>query len=633
MSTTTGITVPGTAGGNIVVSTGQGDYLKLAQQMATLLNGARFGNSFTVATVTAGSAVGAAPSGSPTELGVTGAGGVATNVPSSWNYVVNVTSSPDTIVSSNNQVLSGDQGATIIETGTNTVAATGGNNFVNDIGNYLISTSTGNDTIFASGSGTVAAGIGANFVSVSGSNNYVVAAGNGDTIRQGSGATSVLAVGTNSTIAGSSNPADSLTISLGGSGNVVFAGSTQAAVTIGAYSSTLPFNSPNGVTDPVTTTGSGNIVVGGSSPSGTLTVVDLADFAIISGAADSVVSATVSGNNTNVFGGSGVLNVSASGSNDSVAAGSAASFVTVSGSAAYLFGNTSGGILTALDGSNGSVISLRSETTSTITLTGSNSKVIPGGGTLNLSVTGSNDTVYAGSGAETIQTTNNTLVYAPSGGIPLNFVGGSGGVPTLVGGTGGSEHVTVGGSGISFSAGINDNSTITSGTGQATVFGSAGATVTFIGTAAGGAQFHAYGGNETLSGAGSTTNNLYYGSSVAGSTTNLIGGSGSNTFFAGSNTETMTGGGNNEVFAILRQATSVNAGGAHVTITDFNSTDTIFMVGYDSTQSASTLLAHATGPAISGSGPGLTLTLSDNTTVTFTNLTSVSPLFGKIGYF
>ena len=38
--------------------------------------------------------------------------------------------------------------------------------------------------------------------------------------------------------------------------------------------------------------------------------------------------------------------------------------------------------------------------------------------------------------------------------------------------------------------------------------------------------------------------------------------------------------------------------------------------------------AHAT----SGAG-GLTLTLSDNTTVTFANLTSVTQINGKIGYF
>ena len=265
MSFSSGITVPGTAGGNIVVSTGAGDYLKLATQMATLLNGIQ-GSTLTVATVTAGSAAPTPPiTTNTTELGVTGAGGVSTSPQSGWNFVVNVTSSPDTIVSSNNQVLSGDQGATIIESGTNTVAATGGNNFVNDIGNYLISTSTGNDTIFALGSGTVAAGAGANFVSVNGGNNYVISAGTGDTIRHGGGLASVLAVGTGATISGSSSATDTLAVSLGGSGNVVYAGQTQASVTISGFSA--PSQAGGGATS-----GTGNAVIGGSSAAGNLNV-------------------------------------------------------------------------------------------------------------------------------------------------------------------------------------------------------------------------------------------------------------------------------------------------------------------------------------------------------------------------
>ncbi len=458
-------------------------------------------------------------------------------------------------------------------------------------------------------------GAGANFVSVSGSGNYVISAGNGDTIRQGSGPASVQAIGSNSSISGSTNAADTLFVSLGGSGNVVYANQTQAMVTI---------------TSGATSTGTANVVQGGATSAGNLTVLDTGDFAIITANQDSVVSATVSGASTRVFGGTGTLNLQASGANDSVVSGTGIENVSLIGTAAYLFGNTTGGgTLTAFVSSNNSVITPQAETTANITLTGSNSRVNAGSGALNLSIGGSADTVFAGTGTETIFTSTNPLVFGQAGGN-LQFVGGAG-TPTVIGGTGGTVNATVGSGGLSFSSGLNDNSTITSGVAQATIFGGSGSTVNFVGTAPGGAQFHAYAGNETLTGAGSTTNNAFYGSSISGASAVLTGGSGINTFYAGANAETMTGGGNNETFVFFKSTTFL--GPANITITDFNSSDTIFMVGYDSTSSASGVLAGATGPAITSSGTGLTLTLSDKTTITFTNLTSEAPLFGKIGYF
>ena len=349
MPTSTGITVPGTAGGNIVVSTGTGDYLALAQQMASALNTARSGGGVSVTTVTAGSFIPLTPTlkGTTSELVIVGAGGKATFVPagSGWNYVVNVTSSPDTVTASNTQVLSGDQGATIFVSGTSSVAATGGNNYVGAGGSYLISTATGNDTIFAIGTGTVAPGAGANFVSVSGSagaGNFVIAAGNGDTIRQGSGPVSVNVLGTNTTITGSSNAADTMTVTLGGTSNVLFAGQTQAAVTIMGGASTA---------------GTGNVVAGGTSSAGNLSVLDIGDFAIISANADSVVSATVTGNKSQVNGGVGQLNVAASGANDTIGLSTGTANVTMNGSAGFLFGNTAGGgSATVLDASDNSRI-------------------------------------------------------------------------------------------------------------------------------------------------------------------------------------------------------------------------------------------------------------------------------------
>jgi hypothetical protein len=445
-----------------------------------------------------------------------------------------------------------------------------------------------------------------------------------------------LAVGTGAQISGSTNPADTLTVSLGGSGNIVYTNQTQASVTISGYNDTFNQTVFGGLYP--TTSGSNNIVEGGTSPGGSLSVVDISDFALISGNADSIVSATVSGNSTNVFGGSGTLNVSASGSNDSVLAGSAVSNVTLTGSSAYLFGNAAAaGTLVALDQSNQSTIELRNQVSSTITLSGASS-VVDGGtntsATLNMSITGSNDTVYAGAGSETIRTTTSPIVYAPDGTGTLYFVGGASGTPTVIGGdNGGLEYVTVGGGGIDFSSGRGDNATITSGLGQATIFGQAGGNVFFNGTASGGAQFHAYAGNETLNGSGSSATEFLYGSSVAGSSTQMLGGTGFNTFFSGATNQTMTGGGQFDIFGFLASSTSLQ-GGAHVTITDFDPNhDIVLISGYTSTQSAFSLLANATGPGTTGSGSGVTLTLSDHTTITFSNLTSETPLVNHIGYF
>jgi hypothetical protein len=67
--------------------------------------------------------------------------------------------------------------------------------------------------------------------------------------------------------------------------------------------------------------------------------------------------------------------------------------------------------------------------------------------------------------------------------------------------------------------------------------------------------------------------------------------------------------------------------GAHDTITDFTSGDSLYLLGYASSQSASSLQNAATvSPA------GVTLTLSDQTTITFTDLSSVSSLNGHILY-
>jgi Ca2+-binding RTX toxin-like protein len=103
----------------------------------------------------------------------------------------------------------------------------------------------------------------------------------------------------------------------------------------------------------------------------------------------------------------------------------------------------------------------------------------------------------------------------------------------------------------------------------------------------------------------------------------MVGGSGADTLLAGAGADTMAGGAGSNIFAFFQGATS----GHHDFITDFNANDSVYIIGYDSTQSASSLEKNATvGPG------GVTLTLSDSTQITFSNLSSTNPLDGHILY-
>ena len=91
---------------------------------------------------------------------------------------------------------------------------------------------------------------------------------------------------------------------------------------------------------------------------------------------------------------------------------------------------------------------------------------------------------------------------------------------------------------------------------------------------------------------------------------------------AGPGSATMTGGSGSDTFVFFKQA----AGSAKDVINNFTAKDSVFIEGYGSGSAAALQQA-----ATVGSG-GVTLTLSDGTSVTFSNLTSVSALNGKIQY-
>ena len=83
----------------------------------------------------------------------------------------------------------------------------------------------------------------------------------------------------------------------------------------------------------------------------------------------------------------------------------------------------------------------------------------------------------------------------------------------------------------------------------------------------------------------------------------------------------MTGSGGNDIFAFFAASTS----GKSYVVTDFNASDSVYLVGYSQDRSTTLLQNSAVVDAT-----GVTFTLSDQTKITFSNLTSVTPLNGHI---
>ena len=110
---------------------------------------------------------------------------------------------------------------------------------------------------------------------------------------------------------------------------------------------------------------------------------------------------------------------------------------------------------------------------------------------------------------------------------------------------------------------------------------------------------------------GSFTSNLF---GAGAGTANLIGGSGSDTIFAGTGTATMTGGSGSDLFVFTKGA----AGGTDF-IADLSASDAVVLNGYGGAGAITTALSTAT---ISGSST--TITLSDATRITFSNVAGLN---------
>ncbi len=209
----------------------------------------------------------------------------------------------------------------------------------------------------------------------------------------------------------------------------------------------------------------------------------------------------------------------------------------------------------------------------------------------------------------------------------------TGSATTLV--TAGGANFTVNatnGDGLLQFVGGSGSSVVRGGEGGASIFGGASGDITYQNNVVGAHPlfYQAGGGNETLNAFPSTavTSDTLAGGTVGASAATIIGGSVANdTFVAGTGSDSYIGGSGANTFLFNKAV--INATSPNDSITGFlNSTVTggnqaIFQ-GYGTAEASTALKG-----AVSGGGD-TTLTLSDNTKITFVGVGSASQLAGHV---
>ena len=255
------------------------------------------------------------------------------------------------------------------------------------------------------------------------------------------------------------------------------------------------------------------------------------------------------------------------------------------------------GPLTVTDAGTDDTITGGSEGALHVTLSGSTASVVGGSfGPLFVTDNGTSDTITAGGFGFTSVSAATSAAFVQGGAGLLNFVGGAG-ASTIIGGSG--------------------NATLTGGSGATSLFGGAGGSMIYR-NIEGGSVFYTAGiGNETIDASLSGGHGLFVGGLDTAGQNLLMAGAGADTLNAGSGAATLFGGGGANVFNFF-----ASLGGAAVNdvIGDWSAIDTALLVGY----------APGTGnDAVAGAttaGGSTTVTLSDNTRITFTGLTDPAAL-------
>jgi hypothetical protein len=679
------VTLP-SANGAITVQSGGGDNAFVAQIIANSIllasvGGAGFtGDTLNQASVTIDGSTGftvpppTVGSHQQNLLYLYGTGGGTVAIPAGYNFVIDLMTGDETVTGSNVQIVSEAPAATEYDlSGSSSVASS--DPVINDTGTQNIAAGPGNNTISLFGAGTVAGGTGTNVINVTptvgGTGIRVQTEGVSDivnvTVAAGAVATVVgSAVGS---VAGSGSH---LTLNTSGAGtvDVLLPGGTLDDTLYGGAGTTLD----------VTMTGTDAQVLGGTG--GTLSVNDSGTGDTIAAFSATAVTVNATGTDAKIFGGSGSMTATLTGGgaqgNNTLLGGSGSTAVTVDGAFNYVYGGsgslaadeTGGNDFVAAYGASTATVTIAASASNATVIGGSNPMsvtssgkdgVIMGGsgsfwvndlgtsdsigsfaasptnvtlggsadllfgssGTTDVSVSGANDTIVASTGPLTVNASTAVALFGNTG--PLTFVGGAG-ASSIVGASGGSSAVTVGSGGVTFWTGGNDTTSIMGGSGQTTLLGAANSSMFFSGSGAG-LNFAAGDGNETLNASQSLTNNIYGGGLDSTGGTTIIGGLGNDTMIAGAGADSLVGGPGDDRFVFFDQATSINSSGAHDYIQDWTPADGLFLIGYSPSESAASLLANATV-----ANNSLTITLSDNTEITFNNVTDKSEFNGKILY-
>jgi len=637
------VTVPGVGTSTLSLSFVGSANLGLAHQISNALAQAATNSTLDVVNYTGGP-VPSAPAGETLELVLNSSVSGSITVPAAASgvaefLVVNNTNALTINGSSSVSIVGGGPGnltiddPNVVDIGggigaTGTVMMT----FSSADSPYQVAMGQGFETVNANGSGTITGGTGPNVINITGPN---------DVVEAGSDGTTVNATGFASSIDGSAGP---MTVNDGGYLDTITAGATFAtAVATSGFRASVLGGSGDSSTLTVTDTGLSNSIQGGAgelsvSLAGTSgrarggtgnfsAVADTAGNTIIGSTANTTnVTIAASATGTDVFGRAGNINIDDLGANALLGAGGASSSVTIGGAGTQLYGDSPAGAPTgtlnvSIGAANVLAFALGDNTTvdaSSAAATGAEvfggfssvqadngSLSVEGGADSLIAVTGgSNSTINAGSG--------NTFVFIGTG-TPTDAVAGSN---LIHGGSGILDVAFIGGAGAA---------TVFGGEAASSLFGADGTNATFFGNTAGGFLVAAgtAGGSETINAGGSTTNDTL---NAAIGNVSLVAGSGTDLLFAGVNTGALGGSGTVTGGDTLTGSTSLTAHdtmifqhgvwtGAAV-VTNFSANDTYLLQGYGSSAAGAALLNSTSN------GGNTTIALSDNTHITFVDVTA-----------